>query len=81
MSRTAGRPYAITQGRLWNPELRRVRFSPLPSAVCDSAKPLIQSIMMESLLSTATYKSLPVGVVIKSLSRGLAIFRHSVQGA
>jgi hypothetical protein len=56
-------------------------FSPLPGAVGDSDIRVTQSIMMESLLSATTDMSLPVGVVIKSLSRGLAIFPHRVQGA
>jgi hypothetical protein len=56
-------------------------FSPLLGAVCDIDNPRIQSYMTESLLSTTTDSSLSVGVAIKSLSRGLAIFRHSVQGA
>lgn len=74
-------PSTITQGRLWDPELRRVRFFPTTRRCLRQRQTLIQSIMMESLLSTTADGSLPARVVIKSLSRGVAIFRQSAQGA
>jgi hypothetical protein len=56
-------------------------FSSQSGAVCDIDNSFIQSIMTESLLPSTVDRSLSVSIAIKPLSRGLAMFRHSVQGA